>query len=114
MLNRHDAKKWLGANYKNFISTEELSFFSGAQYWPYSRKECIEHHVSLGAKKLILNWGENLIVGSCYLLVLKTIARWAEDTSLEIDISLPQTIIDSKAYLAELKFLQTHFNVQFY
>ena len=41
LLNRHDAKKWLGANYKNFISTEELSFFSGAQYWPYSLKECI-------------------------------------------------------------------------
>ncbi len=114
LLNRHDAKKWLGANYKNFISTEELSFFSGAQYWPYSLKECIEHHVSLGAKKLILNWGGES--DSWELLspsVKKTIARWAEDTSLEIDISLPQTIIDSKAYLAELKFLQTHFNVQF-
>lgn len=99
---------------KNFISTEELSFFSGAQYWPYSLKECIEHHVSLGAKKLILNWGGES--DSWELLspsVKKTIARWAEDTSLEIDISLPQTIIDSKAYLAELKFLQTHFNVQF-
>lgn len=114
LLNRHDAKKWLGANYKNFISTEELSFFSGAQYWPYSLKECIEHHVSLGAKKLILNWGGES--DSWELLspsVKKTIARWAEDTSLEIDISVPQTIIDSKAYLAELKFLQTHFNVQF-
>lgn len=114
LLNRHDAKKWLGANYKNFISTEELSFFSGAQYWPYSLKECIEHHVSLGAKKLILNWGGES--DSWELLspsVKKTIARWAEDTSLEIDISVPQTIIDSKAYLAELKFLQTHFNVKF-
>ncbi|MDN5625148.1 MAG: DUF1998 domain-containing protein, partial [Acinetobacter sp.] len=114
LLNRHDAKKWLGANYKNFISTEELSFFSGAQYWPYGLKECIEHHVSLGAKKLILNWGGES--DSWELLspsVKKTIARWAEDTSLEIDISVPQTIIDSKAYLAELKFLQTHFNVKF-
>lgn len=114
LLNRHDAKKWLGANYKNFISTEELSFFSGAQYWPYSLKECIEYHVSLGAKKLILNWGG--VSDSWELLsasVKKTIARWAEDSNLEIDISVPQTIIGSKAYLAELKFLQTHFNVQF-
>lgn len=114
LLNRHNAKKWLGANYKNFISTKELSFFSGAQYWPYSLKECIEYHVSLGAKKLILNWGG--VSDSWELLsasVKKTIARWAEDSNLEIDISVPQTIIGSKAYLAELKFLQTHFNVQF-
>ncbi|MHA3116566.1 hypothetical protein ACX1N0_10585 [Acinetobacter sp. ANC 4635] len=113
-MNRHDAKEWLGTNYKNFISTEELSFFPGAQYWPYSLKECIEHHVSLGAKKLILNWGGSF--DSWELLsasVRKNIARWAEDTTLKIEISIPQAILDSEKYLAELKFLEKHFNVQF-
>ena len=114
LLNRHDAKEWLGANYKNFISTEELSFFSGAQYWPYSLKECIEHHVSLGANKLILNWGG--VSDSWELLsasVRKNIARWAEDINLKIEISIPQAIIDSDTHVAELRFLEKHFNVQF-
>lgn len=114
LLNRHDAKKWLGANYKKFISTEELSFFSGAQYWPYSLKECIEHYVSVGAKKLILNWdgtSDNWEILSAS--VRKNIARWADDVTLSIEISIPKTIIDSDQHVAELRFLEKHFNVQF-
>lgn len=114
LLNRHDAKAWLGANYKKFISTEELSFFPGAQYWAYSLKECIEHHVSLGAKKLILNWGgasdswEVLSAG-----VRKNIARWADDVSLRIEIAISKSILDCDKHLPELRFLEKHFNVQF-
>ncbi|MDV7426666.1 DEAD/DEAH box helicase [Acinetobacter baumannii] len=114
LLNRHAAKAWLGSNYKKFISTEELSFFQGAQYWPYSLKECIEHHVSLGAKKLILNWGG--VDDSWELLsssVRKNIARWADDTTLSIEIAIPKAIMDSDQHLAELRFLEKHFNIQF-
>lgn len=114
LLNRHDAKEWLGANYKNFISTEELSFFFGAQYWPYSLKECIEHHLSLGAKKLILNWGgtsDNWEILSAS--VRKNIARWADDATLSIEIAIPKAMMDSDEHLTELRFLEKHFNIQF-
>lgn len=114
LLNRHDAKEWLGTNYKNFISTEELSFFPGAQYWPYSLKECIEHHASLGAKKLILHWGgtsDNWEILSA--IVRKNIARWADDATLSIEIAIPKAIMDSDQHVAELRFLEKHFNIQF-
>ncbi|PJG44382.1 DEAD/DEAH box helicase [Acinetobacter tandoii] len=114
LLNRHDAKAWLGENYKKYISTEELSFFPGAHYWPYSLKECIEHHVSLGAKKLILNWGGSS--DSWELLsasVRKNISRWADDAALRIEVAIHKTILDCDKHLAELRFLEKHFNVQF-